>query len=349
MQDDFQRRILGAVTLGVGVIAAVAIAWSAIHLLLLIFAAILGAQFLLGLAGGLKRWPGLSHGWALATVCLGLGGLLVLGGVLLAPTVAEQTRSLIDSLPDSLEQARAALHDTRVGAWLGGALPTADELRELAKELATGSTAPMKHLTVALTTALGALGSAVLIAFLALFLAAQPRVYRDGVVRLIPPARRERGREVLGRIGETLRWWLLGKSISMLLVGALSALGLWLLGVPLALALGLLAALLSFIPNFGPVLGLLPAALIALAQGPAMAGYVVLLYAGIQTVESYLITPLIQRRAIALPPALILAAQVIIAGLLGALGLALATPLLAVGVVVVDALHVEGMGDEPGG
>lgn len=338
--DDFTHRAFTAAGATVSLVLAAAIVWAALDLLLLLFAALLVAQLLLGLRGALQRWTRLSHGRALAAVCLALVGLLALGAVLLAPPVAEQARSLSESLPTSLEDARASLLETRAGEWLGGAIPSADDLRDMSQKTASDSRV-LRRVTGLFTTALGALTGAVLIAFLGLFLAAQPRTYRDGLVRLIRPQRRARARDVLGRVGETLRWWLLGKALSMALVGLLSTLGLWLLGIPLALTLGLIAALLAFIPNFGPVLSVIPAALIALSQGPASAGYVLLLYLAIQTVESYIITPLIQQRAIALPPGLILAAQVILGGLLGGLGLALATPMLAAAVVLVDMLYVE--------
>lgn len=323
----------------IAVLAALLV-WAAVDMLLLLFAALLVALLLLAISGALHRWTSLPRGWSLAATCLGLVGLLALGAVMLAPVLAEQARSLGQSLPHSLEQARAVVRAGRLGDWLGDAVPTADELRSMAKQ-AFGGFGALRRLTGVFTTAVGAVASTVLVVLLGVFFAAQPRTYREGLVRLVPPPRRARTREVLAQIGDTLQWWLLGKLVSMTLVGALSSLGLWLLGVPFALALGLIAALLGFIPNFGPVLAVIPAALVALSQSPAAAGYVVLLYLGIQTVESYVITPLIQQRALALPPGLILATQLVVGGLLGALGLALATPLLSAAVILIETLYVE--------
>ena len=127
----------------------------------------------------------------------------------------------------------------------------------------------------------------------------------------------------------------------MIIIGVLTAVGLWLLGVPLALTLGLLAALLTFIPNIGPILAVVPAALLALLQSPTRALYVVLLYLGIQTVESYLLTPLMQKRTVSLPPALTIFAQVLMGILVGRIGLVLATPLTAALFVLVKMLYVE--------
>ena len=155
-------------------------------------------------------------------------------------------------------------------------------------------------------------------------------------------------REVLAAVGSTLRWWLWGKLLGMLVIGVLTTLGLWRLGVPLALTLGLLAALLTFIPNIGPILAVIPAALL---DSPAKALYVLGLYLPIQTVESYLITPLVQRLTISMPSALTITAQLVLGVLLGAMGVVLATPLTAAAVVLMKMLYVEdalGGADEKG-
>jgi predicted PurR-regulated permease PerM len=127
----------------------------------------------------------------------------------------------------------------------------------------------------------------------------------------------------------------------MAIVGVMTTLGLWLLNVPLALAFGLIAAALTFVPNIGPVLSVVPPALLALTDGPWTAAYVVALYLAIQTIESYAITPIIQRRTVSLPPALTITAQVALGLLVGPLGVAVATPLTAVATTAVNVLYVE--------
>jgi predicted PurR-regulated permease PerM len=117
--------------------------------------------------------------------------------------------------------------------------------------------------------------------------------------------------------------------------------------MPLALTLGLLAGLLSFIPNIGPILSFVPAGLLAIPQGFSQVLYVGLLYIGIQTVESYVITPPMQRRMVSLPPALTISAQVILGVLFGFLGLLLATPLAAAVLVLVKMLYLEDVLGEP--
>src|SRR5690606_44568 len=122
--------------------------------------------------------------------------------------------------------------------------------------------------------------------------------------------------------------------ISMTVVGVLTGAGLWLLGLPLAFILGALAALLAFIPNIGPVLAAVPAVLLALADGPTTVLWVIGIYVGVQAVESYLITPVVQQESVSLPPALTISFQLLMGVLYGILGLALATPLAALGLAL---------------
>jgi predicted PurR-regulated permease PerM len=144
-----------------------------------------------------------------------------------------------------------------------------------------------------------------------------------------------------------LQWWLIAKLIAMVFVGGLTWLGLWLLGIGMPLTLAVLAALLTFIPNLGPIIAAVPAVLIGLLDGPATAVWVVVLYVAIQTIESYILTPLLQQQAVSLPPALTITTQLVMAVFVGGIGLALATPLTVVVLVLVRSLYVQDMlGDE---
>ena len=127
----------------------------------------------------------------------------------------------------------------------------------------------------------------------------------------------------------------------MTIIGVLTTVGLWIMGIPLALALGIIAAIFTFIPNIGPVLSAIPAVLLGLIDSPQQALYIAALYVGIQTVESLMITPLIQRKTVSLPPALTLSAQVLLGVILGGLGVALATPMAAAALVLTRMLYVD--------
>jgi predicted PurR-regulated permease PerM len=136
----------------------------------------------------------------------------------------------------------------------------------------------------------------------------------------------------------------------MAFVGIVTGIGLALLGMPMALTFGILAGLLDFVPNFGPLLAALPVVLLALVQSPTQALWVVLLYVGVQTLEAYLISPLVERRTASVEPAAIIGSQLLAAVLLGGPGVVLATPIAAVTLVLVRMLYLEDvLGERKGG
>jgi predicted PurR-regulated permease PerM len=126
----------------------------------------------------------------------------------------------------------------------------------------------------------------------------------------------------------------------MALVGIATATGLWLLGVPLAFTLGVVAGVVSFVPTIGAVLAIIPALLVAFQQGAWMPAYVLALYCGVQAVENNLITPLVQQKAVSVPPVLVIVVQVLMGLLVGIVGVAIATPLAAVGLQLIRDLYV---------
>ena len=190
-------------------------------------------------------------------------------------------------------------------------------------------------------TTFGLIVNSLLIFFVGLFLAVSPQVYRDGTVLLVPPARRDRIRGLMNQLSDTLWKWLIGRFASMLITGLGAAVLLFLIGVPMAGSLGVVTGLLTFIPNIGSLIAFLLAILVALSNSPTTAAMVVPAYAVLQLVESYLITPLIQQKQVALPPALLISFQAIMGILFGFLGAAVASPLLAASKVVVLELYVK--------
>ena len=187
----------------------------------------------------------------------------------------------------------------------------------------------------------------VIVIFTGLYLAAHPEPYIRGFLRLFPLARRHRIGEVLYACGYTLRWWLFGQLLAMVLVGLTMGIGLAIIGVPLAFALGVVSGLFEFIPTLGPLLGLAPALLLALTDSPSTALWVLGLYSVVQTLESYLLTPLVQQRVVHLPPVVTIVAQVFFTWTVGPVGLLIAVPLIAVVMVIVQMLYVEDfLGDD---
>jgi predicted PurR-regulated permease PerM len=181
----------------------------------------------------------------------------------------------------------------------------------------------------------------VIVLLVALYLAADPSPYVNGAVRLFPLKHRGRAREVLVSVGEVLFQWLQGQLVSMTVVGLVIALGLWLLGVPLAGTLGVIAGLFEFVPNIGPILSGVPAVLLAITVSPTHIVYVLVLYVAVQTFEGYFLTPMVMKRAVDLPPALTILAQLVGTLTAGWLGLLLATPVLAAIVTVVQKVYLE--------
>lgn len=337
--QSFALRALVAVSVAAGVFILLALLWYAADVLLLVFAAVLLAVALRGLASLVGRVTNLSESWSLALVTALLLSALAGVAILLAPRVSEQVDELAGNLPRAFDALAERANRYGWARRLMAELPPPDQLLK-------GGGGVLARVTGVFSTALGSLVNAAIIISVGAYLAADPRLYTSGLLRLVPPGGRERAREVLTRLGSTLRRWLVGRLVLMAFNAALTWAGLSLLGVPLALTLGLLAGLLNFVPNVGPIVAAVPAVLIALTQSPEQAVNVVLLYVVLQSVDGYLFTPLVQKRTVELPPALTITAQVLLGVLLGGAGVVLATPLTAAALVLVRALYVEG---GPGG
>lgn len=310
--------------------------WFARDVLLLAFAGVLVGVFLRRLSTWLSSRTGLSPRWSLAVVCVGLLSALVGAFAARGPSIAAEVRTLSERLPEAVTTLRERLERYEWGQRAIEAAPSPSEVARM-------DTGVMARATGFASRTFGALASIVIILFVGLMLAATPRVYADGLLALLPEDKVPRGREVLGQLYDTIWWWLVGRLIAMTFIGVLTGIGLWIIGVPLVFVLALLAAVLAFIPNVGPILSAIPAVLIALVQGPRQALWVIALYAGVQAVESYVLDPIIDRKTVYLPPALTILAQLVMALFTGILGVALATPLTAVFVVLVTMLYVQDM------
>ncbi|MDQ3649182.1 MAG: AI-2E family transporter [Acidobacteriota bacterium] len=332
--SSFTRRVLIAAGIIITLLLVLLLLWYAVDVLMLVFTGILMAIFLRGLSDKLSERIGLSSGWSLAVVCLALVALISLGGWLLAPSIAEQVDQLSETVPRSVARLQQSITRYGWGRRLLEQVPPIEDMMPRTRDVVSRATGVF-------STTLGVVANLFIVLFIGLYLAADPRLYTGGLLHLVPLKKRQRASEVVETLGYTLRWWLIGTAASMLVVGVLTWTGLWLLGVPLALTLAIIAALLTFIPNIGPIIAVIPAALFAFVDSPMTALYVLLLYLGIQTVESYFFTPLVQKSTIDLPPALTIAAQVLLGVLLGTLGLVIATPLTAATLVLIKMLYVE--------
>jgi predicted PurR-regulated permease PerM len=181
----------------------------------------------------------------------------------------------------------------------------------------------------------------IVIVCLGLFFAAHPAGYREGMLVLVPIAARARVREVMDEIGGTLRSWLLGQLMRSLLVAVVLWIVFAFFAVPGASLLGLQAGVANFVPYLGPLIAALPVALVVMPLGLSTLAWVMAIYFAIQTIEGFLVAPLIQKGAVNVPPAWTLFAIVILGAMFGVMGVALAAPLLAVARVAVLRFYVE--------
>jgi predicted PurR-regulated permease PerM len=327
---DFAWRVVLVLLL----LAAAYLLWRGIYVLLQAFAGILFAVFLWDLSDWLSRRTGVRHGWALASVLLALA--LALGGLgrLFANRLAIQVEQLSQELPQALQQVEDYLHARPWGHFL---LKSAPQLTQSFAQAGGFS----RGLTGLVSGVASVLEAALVILIVGIFGAAEPNVYRNGLLYLIPPGRRPRVAQALDAVVTDLRRWLLGELCLMVMIGLTTALGLWLLGIPLALTLGVIAGILELVPYIGAWLSAVPAGLIALLVSPWHMVMTLALFLGLHVLEAYFLAPLVQRRAIYLAPALTLVAQILLGHLGGVLGLFVAAPLTVVAVVFVKMLYVE--------
>jgi predicted PurR-regulated permease PerM len=333
-QHHLMRRMVLIDGIGALFLLLLAAAWFAADALLLIFACVLFAVLLYELSAILHRRFKLNRQVALVVVILFLLAVIGLGGWAMAPQISTQSAELAKRLPAALQHMQEMINQHPLLQKFTKQLPPTKQL--------VGS---LQHLVpdagLFFGGVLGALANVVIIVFVGIYFASSPRAYTHGFIKLIPQDKRARAGEVLQNIGATLARWLIGKGCSMLIVGAILSISLSLLGVPLGLILGIIAGLLDFIPYLGPIMGGVPAVLIALSTSTDLALYTLLLVFAIQMLDGYVLLPFIEARAVALPPALTIIMQLIFGTLFGFAGVALATPLTAALVVLVGMLYVE--------
>ena len=277
-------------------------------------------------------------------------GLIVGFWVVVWPRVQSQLTTVADQLPRTLGSAvdwirqqwdqllPAATADGTVTSTAAGQTEGSFQAR-----LRTEAVNMVSGALPLLNTAIGAVTGVIITIFAAVFLVIAPSTYVDGLLRLVPQNGRQRLRRALEDAGSALKRWIAGMSVSMTVIFLMSTAGLYLLGVPGALVLGMIAGILVFIPFVGPTLSAIPAMAMGLTDSPMMLLWVAILYLGIQLLESNFLTPVIMKEAVELEPAAIILFQMAMGVLFGFLGLFLAVPLFAVLQVMVAELYVEEM------
>ena len=321
-----------------------AVFWVAQDAFFLLFAGVLVAAILDAATRGVAEPTGLSRMVAFAivvgVVLISIGALAWFAGSYLLG----QAGDLYSALDRQADRVGGIVDDLRPGRDELGDTTPVGVLREIGDLWGGGGTAMSFAQGV-----LGALANAFIIFFIGVFLALDPNLYKRGIVRLFPERLRPAADEALHDAGETLRGWLTGKLLSMTLIAGITLAGLVMVGYPLAFPLAILAGLLAFIPNLGPLLTYVPIGLAGFQEGTTTVLIGLAVYAVAQSIESYIFTPLIQKRMVSMPPALILFAQVLGGILFGLWGVALATPLAAVLRLWLERYYVEqGLEDAEG-
>ncbi|NNM72518.1 AI-2E family transporter [Enterovirga aerilata] len=332
-QGGFRRHVAFAAFVVLGMAALFAAAWALRTLLLITFLAVLLAIVLRSLGDIVHRWTGMAPHWGVLLVAALLVLLAVGAAVLVAPTIADQARQLVQRLP-----AAAQALEQRIGQtpWL----------QSLWQQVSSGLSLPSPGDTVgqagrivgAISAALGYAGLALVGA---LFLALDPGLYRRGFVRLVPLRHRPFTERLLDELDRTILNWLGAQLILMLVIGVAVGVGLWAIGVPYALALGLFAGLVEFIPYLGPILSAGTAILVALGTDPTLVLWTIGLFIVVQQSENNILQPLIQKSQVEIPPVLLIVVLFGMGQLFGVPGVLVATPLLAVAIVVVRRVYVE--------
>jgi predicted PurR-regulated permease PerM len=345
---------------GIGVVAFAALllfAWYFAATLFLIFAGMLLGVALNAMTTLLGRVIRLPHALRLTIVCLVLAGLLsgvvFLGG----STIAQQAKVLSDTIKSQLVTVKAFLEKNGVDTSyfnLGNptattsesstsetSAPTPPRTLPSASEFASSGGAIVTQTLKLLLGTVSAVGNFFIVLFLGLTFAAQPSVYRKGLLFMAPARHRERATVIVDRIGDTLERWLIAQILTMAAVFLVTWIGLALIGIQSSFILGIQAGLLAFIPTVGALLAGLIVVLASLASGWVAAISAFVLFLGVHALESYILTPMIQRQALDIPPATLFAFQILLGVVFGIWGLALALPLMAIVKVMIDYFKAE--------
>lgn len=322
------RIFIAAVAL-VGVYFAAQLAVKLASLWMLIFGSVLVAVILRSIADPLVARTGLKDGLATLVAVLAVVAVIAGVGFLFGRTIAIELSALAERVPQAWQFVRAEV----------AASPFGDQVLDVAGSLAAQAGHALVIAQRVALSAIAGITTLVLVAVAGVFLAVRPAKSREGALALAPKSLRPRLREVMNACGRALKGWLRAQLISMLLVGSLVGVGLWLIGVPSPLALGLLTGLAQFVPVVGPIVSAVPALLVAATAGPDVLLLTLVLYVGVSQLEANLITPLVQRNVASLPVVLGIFAVVGIGTLFGPLGVLFATPLALVLYTAVTMLY----------
>lgn len=331
MRENFRGRVIFTASVGAAAIAGLFIVWNGRYILLLLFAGVIGAILLSIFVHWLQSRLRLRRSLAFLIVMLGTVGFLSALVLLRGPALLQQLNALQGDLPQAAHEIMARLSAAPWGRWMidqiAGSARTSD-----------GFSVALSGLRGVMSATIFTVAALVLVMFVSLFLAAEPDFYLRGLLRLTPVRHRSLLRECLASAQTSLESWLVARLLSMVIIGCMVAAGLWILRVPLPGTLGSIAGLLTFIPNVGPVISVIPAALLAFAISPGRGLLTLALFGLVHFLEGHVVTPLAERKIVTLPPALTISLQLLLASMTGLLGIAMAAPITAVLLAVMNVI-----------
>ncbi|MEO8820512.1 MAG: AI-2E family transporter [Ginsengibacter sp.] len=298
--------------------------------ILLSLAGILLAVYFRGFGNMLHRklhWP--------PKLCIFLSvfiNVLLLAGFFwfVGARLQQQVAQLSDTLPQTIQHLKEQLNQSDFGSKVLSSLNSAAnsiKVESVAKKFFSGT--------------FGVLSDLYVVILFAVFFTADPLLYKRGIIHLLPAKAKAKGDKLLDDLNDVLKKWLKAQIIGFFFIAIFTGIGLWIVGMPLILTLALIAGILNFVPNFGPLIALIPAVLLGLMQGPSTALIVACIYIGVQIIQSAVTQPIIQQKMVNLPPALTIFAQVAFGMLAGFWGVLLATPIVVIVLKIVNILYVE--------
>lgn len=334
IKKDTEKRFDKKVWATAGVISLVVVVLllfkALFNIMLLVLAGVLMAIYFLGCANLLNKYLHLPS--KLAVVFSVLLNLVLVVGFLwfVGARLQQQISQLSDTLPSTIDNAKH---------WMKQ-YPGGDKVLNYLNSSGDSS----KTISIVkrfFSSSFGILSDGYIILLMGLFFTASPLIYKHGVIKILPSSAKNKGEEVLQGIHKLLKNWIKGQLFGFMFIGGLTGIGLWIIGMPLILTLALVAGLMNFIPNFGPLIALVPAVLLALMQGTTTALIVVGIYTGIQIIQTAVTQPLIQQKMVSVPPALLIFGQVAMGLLGGFWGVLLATPVLVILMTLIDKLYIQ--------
>lgn len=297
-----------------------------LSVLLMILAGTIIALYFHGLADAIHKRTRLPKLWSMVLSIIVTFLIISAIGWIVGSKLQTQIADLTVQLPDMINEAKVFLSQYSLGRSV---------IDEVSSEKLNNA------LQRFFNTTFGKLGDLYVIFFLTIFFTSNPSLYVNGIVAIVPPRHKDEAHSVLNRLGISLRRWFKARLIAMGAVALMTFIGLSIMGVPMAMALSVIAGVLTFIPNFGPALAIIPAVLIGFTISGNTAIMVAILYLVVQFIESVYITPKLQFDMVSLPPAFIIIGQLVMGAVAGYLGVILAMPVVLIILVLVNQLYVK--------